>query len=144
MKDIFFEANLNWGQENEGKLTGNDKTSITISGPAEMNGKGVGMSPEDLLVGAVSACYIGTLFKLLQKRRLPVASVSVKAEGVVKDYPEKATFKRVTVYPTIHRGELSKQAEYEKWANKARDNCFIGKAIHEDVGYEVGPIIIEE
>lgn len=134
MKNVFFEANLNWGQDNEGTLTGNDGTSMTISGPAEMNGKGVGMSPEDLLVGAVSACYIGTLFKLLQKRRLPVDSVSVKAEGVVEDYPENATFKRVTVYPTIHGGDASKLADYEKWASKARDNCFIGKAIHEDVG----------
>lgn len=140
MKDIIFQANLNWTGE-EGQLTAND-TTISISEPADMGGEGVGMSPEDLLVSAVATCYIGTFFKLLKKRRLPVDHVSVQAKGEVVNFPEQMEFKRITVYPTVHKGDPSKQEEYDKWASKARDKCFIGKTIHGNVSYEVGPIQI--
>jgi osmotically inducible protein OsmC len=58
MSDLTFEAKLKWrgtGRDGEGKITVSD-TSVSYSSPSGMGGKGKGVSPEDLLVSAVSTC----------------------------------------------------------------------------------------
>lgn len=144
MTDLQFEVFLQWkgtGQEGEGKLTAGDDSFI-YSSPANMGGKGVGMSPEDLLISAVSSCYSGTLFALLEKKGLPVENVSVRAEGHVNDYPLRSHFAQITVHPHIIGGDLDKEIDYIEAASSARDKCFIGKTIQGNVAYEVGDVSI--
>jgi peroxiredoxin-like protein len=142
MTDLKFEVNAHWsgvGVNGEGNLTMGDKT-VLYSSPAEMGGKGIGVSPEDLLIGAVTTCYSGTLFAILTKRRLPVETISVRAEGMVTGYPTQTNFSQLIVHPTIMGGDSSKQEEYEKAATMARDKCFIGKSIAGNIDYQVGKV----
>lgn len=144
MKDVTFDATLNWsgrGKHGEGELSVRDQT-FTYSGPAEMNGKGVGMSPEDFLVAGVSSCYSGTLFGLLSHEQLPVDRVTIQAQGMVTGYPAEASFSQLTVTPTIVGGDTSQQEAYEKAALAARDKCFVGQTIMGNVDYKVGPVHI--
>ena len=55
---------------------------VPYSAPGSMGGKGVGASPETLLISAVTACYSLTLLAYLQKRRLPYREIEVKTEGM--------------------------------------------------------------
>lgn len=145
MADLTFEAKLNWsgtGKDGEGKITLGSE-SISYSSPSDMGGKGIGVSPEDLLVGAVSTCYSGTLFGLLVKKELPVQHVSVKAEGIVTGYPLNTKFSKLIVHPTIIGGDESKLSEYEKAAVRAREKCFIGKSIAGNIEYEVGTVTVK-
>lgn len=142
MSDLKFEVNANWsgiGENGEGNLEMSGK-SVLYSSPAEMGGKGTGVSPEDLLIGAVTTCYSGTLFAILTKRRLPVDDISVRAEGIVTGYPTQTKFNQLTVHPTIIGGDSSKQYEYDKAATIARDKCFIGKSIAGNIDYQVGKV----
>ncbi|WP_404328699.1 OsmC family protein [Mesobacillus maritimus] len=142
MTDLKFEVNATWsgvGVHGEGDLKMADKT-VLYSSPAEMGGKSVGVSPEDLLIGAVTTCYSGTLFAILTKRRLPVENLSVRAEGIVTGFPPQTNFSKLIVYPTIIGGDSSKQDEYEKAATIARDKCFIGKSIAGNIDYQVGKV----
>lgn len=142
MSEIEFEAIVDWngtGQNGEGEMTIGEK-SLRYSSPSDMGGKGIGVSPEDLLVGAVSTCYSGTLFAILVKKGLPVQRVSVRAEGLVTGFPTQTKFSQLMVHPTIVGGENSKQANYEEAAIKARDNCFIGKSISGNIDYKVGSV----
>src|SRR6185312_15027625 len=68
MDDLSFDVELCWSQagaHGAGALQTNDLT-LEISGPASMGGLGVGASPEELLVSAVSSCYAGTFFGVLR------------------------------------------------------------------------------
>lgn len=142
MVNIKFEAELSWngtGKDGEGRIKMN-KESVRYSSPAEMGGKGAGVSPEDLLLGAVSSCYSGTLYSLLAKKKLSVSHISVKAEGIVTGYPAQMKFSRITVYPTIYNGDETRKKEYQEAVEKARNKCFIGKTIAGNVDYEVGSV----
>ena len=76
-----------------------------FSAPSSMGGRGVGTSPEELLVSAVASCYAGTLFHLLAQDGLPAEQVRVRATGVVTDYPGSAArFSQIVVQPTIRGG----------------------------------------
>jgi peroxiredoxin-like protein len=145
MSDLSFDVDLRW-TEIGGKGVGEIQTgdlALEISGPEAMGGRGVGTNPEELLVCAVSSCYIATLFGVLRRSRLPVDSLAVSAGGTVSGFPGRARFARIVVSPTILGGDVARLAEYEAAATKAHDRCFIGRALAPDVAYEVGPVAVE-
>lgn len=142
MADLIFSTELQWqgtGREGEGKIKLGD-FSASYAAPASMGGKGVGTSPEELLIAAVSTCYSGTLFGVLRKNGLLVEKVSVRAEGLVTGYPMQSKFSRLSVFPTIFGGNPDQVADYQRTAEMARDKCFIGKVIAGNVSYEVGDV----
>lgn len=142
MADLRFSTELKWqgtGRDGEGTVT-LSAGAVTYSAPASMGGKGVGTSPEELLIAAVASCYSGTLFGVLKKNGLPVEQVGIRAEGEVTGYPMQAKFARLRVSPAIVGADKLKLAEYESAAVTARDKCFIGKTIAGNVAYEVGDV----
>jgi peroxiredoxin-like protein len=142
MKDLSFDAELSWtqtGRTGIGEVQA-DGLALELSGPKSMGGRGVGTNPEELLVCAVSSCYIATLFAVLRHAELPADSLSVSASGTVTGFPVHTRFAGVEVAPTILGGDVARQAEYEAAAARARDRCFIGHALGSAVGYEVGAV----
>ncbi len=130
------------GKDREGAITANGET-IRYSVPATMGGKGVGMSPETLLLGAVTACYSLTLLYYLQRKRLAVTELAIKTEGIVTGHPQNDRYARIIVNPTVHGGERARLEEYRAAAVEARDNCFIGQTVAAgQVAYEVGTVEI--
>lgn len=145
MSDLIFEIQAKWsgsGEEGEGELTIGEQT-FCYSAPANMGGKGVGVSPEDLLISAVTTCYSGTFYRMLEKFRLPAEHVKIRAEGFVAfGPPTPAKFKRILVHPTVIGGDETRSEDYAKAATTARDHCFIGKSIAGNIDYEVGEVQI--
>jgi peroxiredoxin-like protein len=146
MKDLRFDIDLRWsgsGRDGVGEIRA-DNVSIDLSAPESMGGRGVGTNPEELLVSAVSSCYTATLFGVLRRARLPVASLAVDASGGVTGFPGKARFDRLAVSPTILGGDPSRQDEYEAAAVLAHDRCLIGNTLAPDVTYEVSSVRVQE
>lgn len=143
MTDLKFGCDVRWegcGRDSAGTVsTGGQK--VIDSAPSSMGGRGVGTSPEELLVSAVASCYSGTLFHLLVGDGLPADDVLTHAMGVVSDFPSRsARFARIVVNPTIMGGDSNRRHEYEACARTARNHCFIGQALHEAISYEVGEL----
>jgi organic hydroperoxide reductase OsmC/OhrA len=108
-----------------------------------MGGKGVGASPETLLLSAVTACYSLTLLAYLQKRRLPCSNVEVKTEGVVTGFPQNDKYAKIIVNPAVNGGDSARQKEYQDAAAEAREHCFIGQTVAAGgVAYELGSVTI--
>jgi peroxiredoxin-like protein len=146
MKDLSFDVELRWaqiGRTGVGEIQA-DGLALELSGPKSMGGRGVGTNPEELLVCAVSSCYIATLFAVLRRAKLPADSLAVSASGKVTGFPTDTRFAGVVVRPTILGGDVARQAEYEAAATKARDHCFIGHALAPGVSYEVGAVKVRE
>jgi peroxiredoxin-like protein len=144
--DLSFDVELRWAQTGRtgvGEIQA-DGLTLELSGPKSMGGRGVGTNPEELLVCAVSSCYIGTLFAVLRHAELPVDSLAVSASGTVTGFPTHSRFAGVVVRPTILGGDVARRAEYEAAVRKARDRCFIGHALAPEVSYEVGAVEVRE
>ncbi len=142
MADLQFSTELKWhgtGRDGEGTAA-LSAGAVAYSAPASMGGKGVGTSPEELLIAAVASCYSATLFGVLKKQGLAVEQVEIQAEGEVTGYPMQAKFARLRVSPTIVGADKSMTSEYMSAAAQARDKCFIGKTIAGNVAYEVGNV----
>src|SRR5665213_1157917 len=146
MSDLVFGATVWWtgcGRDGAGGVsTGGQE--FEYSAPLSMGGRGIGTSPEELLVSAVASCYAGTLYHLLARDGLPADQVTVRAAGSVSDYPSRrASFSRIVVHPTFSGADPIREAEYGTCARTAREQCFIGKALRADIRYEVGDVIVQ-
>ena len=146
MADLTYTSQVSWngtGRGGGGVLTTGAQT-VTFSAPANMGGRGIGTSPEELLISAVAACYSGTLVHLLARDRLPAEGVEVRVAAVVTDHPgERARFSQITVSPTILAGEPARMREYTVTARIAREHCFIGQALRSEIRYEVGDVALK-
>ena len=143
--DLTFAVQATWagvGIQGEGELKVGEHR-FSYSAPATMGGKGIGASPENLLLAAVSACYSGTFMRLLKRKHLPGDSLVIHAEGVVEGYPENAKYARITVNPIIQGGDAEHIQDYEDAAQMARDRCFIGRTLRDYLTYSVGTVQIE-
>jgi len=140
---FFIEATTSGsGKDREGVISV-DGQEVRYSAPASMGGKGVGVSPETLLISAVTACYSLTLLAYLQKRRLLYARVVIKTEGIVTGFPQDDAYAKIIVNPIIQGGNSSQQQEYQDAAVEARDHCFIGQTVAAGgVDYEVGAVTV--
>jgi|GEM_PF-861664 len=142
MTDLHYEVQARWsgtGRQGSGSMMIGEQT-FEYSAPADMGGQGIGYSPEDLLIGAVTSCYSGTLYGVLVRQKLAVKRVGVRAEGHITGYPTETKFARLIVHPTIYGGDEALTAAYADAAAAARDRCFIGKTIAGNVAYEVGEV----
>ena len=141
-EDIDFMIHSSWsgtGRSGIGTIYSGSQ-SITYSAPASMGGQGAGTSPEELLIAAVSACYSGTLARILQQRELRATRVDIKAQGMVTGYPSETHFSRIVVHPTIAGGDASRLDEYAAAAEAAHRRCFIGGTLADSVEYSVGDV----
>jgi peroxiredoxin-like protein len=145
MADLSFDVELRWsgiGRDGAGEIQA-DGLALELSGPKSMGGRGVGTSPEELLVSAVASCYTATLFAVLRRVRLPVDSVAVTASGTVTGFPRETRFASIRVSPTILGGAVERQEEYEASAIFARERCFIGHTLAPEVDYEIGAVTVQ-
>lgn len=146
MSDLSFNVTLAWkgtGRLGEGTAQLAESCSVIYSAPESMGGQGVGTSPEEFLIAAVSSCYSATLFGLLRKEGLAVDEVKIRAEGMVTGYPLQAKFSHLTVHPTILGGNPEQEEDYGNVAQRAREKCFIGKTIAGNVEYQVGEVLVQ-
>ncbi len=143
--DLVFHVNAEWagvGKEGEGSMQIGDQR-LPYSAPANMGGKGVGASPEELLLSAVTACYSGTLMRVLDQLHLPGDSIVIHTDGIVEGFPATAKFSHITVHPTIKGGDPMRQGEYENAVQTARDRCFIGRTVRDYLNYSVGHVTVD-
>ena len=131
------------GKDREGVITV-DGAEVRFSAPGCMGGKGVGASPETLLISAVTACYSLTLLAWLQKRRLPYRDIAVKTEGIVTGFPQHDTYAKIIVNPVIRGASSAQVQEYRDAAAEAREHCFIGQTVAAGgVVYQLGTVTLE-
>ncbi len=143
--DLTFAVQAKWagvGIQGEGELEVGEH-HFSYSAPATMGGKGIGASPENLLLAAVSACYSGTFMRILKQNHLPGDSLVIQTDGVVEGYPDNAKFVRITVNPTIQGGDAERIQDYQDAAQMARDRCFIDRTVRDYLTYSVGKVRVE-
>lgn len=134
-----FKMDLKWGDGRNGSgVLQADKLKSEISIPQEMGGLGIGTNPDEMLLGAAATCYLITLATLLENSKIPVASLSMQAEGIVNVTKGVFTYEKILHKPYVL---LDSPTEREKErvmriAKKAEQTCMISKALKGNVTIE--------
>ena len=129
--------------EKEGLLANGDVSfSAPFSGAPSLGGKTGVTNPEELLLGAILACFVQTWAIFLAKLKLPVAHPRV--DGVLElDKDPAGGYRVVSVSLSAHvPGDLlaSRAEEVGKSLALAEKYCIVSKAVHgEGLSFTVTP-----
>lgn len=138
MTEIFrfaLEGHWHGGRLGSGKVTAGALSS-SVSIPAEMGGPGIGTNPDELLLAAAANCYLITLASILENRKLPVRSLSLRSEGTVERDGGRLTYKRIVHRPLIElEGTPSDDVRTTALlgAERAEKACMISQAVRGNV-----------
>jgi len=137
-----FTASLHWegGRDGAGQLqTAALRTAISVR--AALSGPGQGTSPEELLLGAAAGCYAITLAGLLQRMRIPVASLHLLSEATVEAGGTLRVV-RIVHRPRVTLGPGADVARARSAPALAEEHCMISRAIRGNVEVAVEPELI--
>jgi len=139
-----FQLQAEWqgGRLGTGELKA-DGFQSAISIPGELGGPGIGTNPEELLTGAAMNCYIITLAAILEKREIPVKSLTLRSEGIVTVEGGNQVFSQIIHRPTVviaaNDEKMLEQAV--RATHRAEQICMISKALHGNVDISVEPTV---
>ncbi|OYD07299.1 SACOL1771 family peroxiredoxin [Paludifilum halophilum] len=136
--EFHLTAEWNGGRNGEGKISaGHLNTQISI--PEEMDGPGIGTNPDEMLIGAAATCYIITLAAMIERKGIPLSSLSLKTVGGVRE-DRGLKFESITHKPVVvlDAAATEEQVKYvEGAAERAEQTCMISNALRGNVRLEV-------
>ncbi|MFC4075950.1 SACOL1771 family peroxiredoxin [Salinithrix halophila] len=139
-------ADWNGGRNGEGTITaGNLQTKISI--PSEMKGPGIGTNPDEMLIGAAATCYLITLAAMLERKSIPVVSLTLETVGVVSVNKNGLQFESVTHYPHVVLGAeatAKHRKDAESFTEAAEKSCMISNALRGNVDLSVQATVNRE
>ena len=102
---------------------------VPIGGAKSLGGCGSGANPEELLLGAIAACFINTWAIFLKKLNVPYAEPSIRVSGDLGNDPAGGyKLLRATIFARVPAPLLAEQrAPIQKTLSLAEKYCIISK-----------------
>jgi len=111
-------------------LSSGDKPAIPGSADRVFRGDRARWNPEELLVGALSACHQLTYLHLCADAGIVVTSYEDHAQGVMREGPDGGgSFVRVTLRPVVTLAPGADRARAQALHAIAHEKCFIGTSV---------------
>ncbi|KTC76536.1 OsmC family protein [Legionella brunensis] len=114
--------------------------NIQASNPKEYFGKSELPNPEELLVSALSGCYMQTFLAVACKSGYLIDSYIDEAIGITnKNEQRKISVTEIKLHPKIKFGgaKLPDDNALNKMREKAHEHCFISNSINSHVNIEI-------
>lgn len=137
VKTLRFPVQAHWFGGRLIRLGARDKPPLRIATPPEFKHGIAGIwSPEELLVGAVAACYELTLAAIAERRRIRLHTLEVGASGHVERLPDGYGFTVVELDVELTT-DPGRELEAEETARLAKEHCIVGRALEVPVHVRV-------
>jgi osmotically inducible protein OsmC len=136
-----FAISVSWDPSvKEGRLANADGSfALVHTGAPALDGKGGTANPEELLLAAVSACFVQTWAIFVEKLKLPIAAPRLDATCQMEKDPAggyKVT--RIDLSPHVPAALLEgRKADVEKTLSLAEKYCIVSKAVKSSVALTV-------
>ncbi len=129
-----------YGRDHE--ITGPLKaTTLAGSSDPHFRGDGTRYNPEDLLVGALSACHLLSYLHLCAVNQIVVTAYEDNATGTMAENPDgSGEFKEVMLRPRVTITPESNTAKAMELHEEAGNLCFIARSVNFPVRHE--PVIV--
>lgn len=134
-----YRAQLSAGANGYGRLAGANLPVLDTASPVEFGGPGDAWSPEQLLLGAVEACFLFTLRAVAQASRLDVIGVDIDTTGTVERQDRVTRFTAIALHPVIRVPAGTDRERVLKVVAKTEANCLVTASLSTPV--EVTPEI---
>lgn len=125
-----YRSRLKWTGGRKGRLDfGEGKPPLEVATPVEFRGHPGIISPEDMLLGAVSACTMTTFLALAEREELELASYEDEAWGVISHDGEAYRYTEGKVRISLGVLREEDRAKAEELVQKAHRLCFIANSV---------------
>ena len=114
-----YQNELEWSGELKGVFSpGNGKVDIKVAVPPEFGGHEGFVSPEDMFVGSMNACFMTTFLVFAKKTGIDLVSYKSSTVGHLEKVDGKNVFTKIVVRPQIKanasRDEIMAVVEHVK------------------------------
>ncbi len=113
-----------------------DDQVVPLSAAPEFGGDPARVNPEEMLIGAVSACQALTYLFLAARKGIHVVSYEDRAQGTLALVDGKMRMSEIVLHPVIGLEAGSDVALAETLVEKAHDGCFIANSLNAPVKIE--------
>jgi peroxiredoxin-like protein len=104
--------------------------------PVEFDGPGDAWSPEQLLLAAVSSCYVMTFRAIAKASRLEFVALGIEAEGIVDRPDGRTRFTEITLRPRIALPAGADAVRARRALEKAEHACLVSASLATPVTLE--------
>jgi organic hydroperoxide reductase OsmC/OhrA len=132
----FYEAEAEWLDGKQFKLTSGTLPAIAGGAPPEFHGKEDNWSPEHLFVASMNSCYALTLLAIAELSKIPIASLSSIARGKLEKMPAGYQITEIIVKPRVVIASAGDLTRMPRILDKAKENCFISNSIKSTIKIE--------
>lgn len=138
-----FQVSASWDFSAKKGLLETPDGSIRMAhaGAASLGGTAGIANPEELLVAAVSACFVQTWAIFIEKLKLPIEKALLDAGCVVEKEPAGGfRVTSIALEPRVPAALLeSRRADVEKTLSLAEKYCIVSKAVKSGLALTVTP-----
>jgi peroxiredoxin-like protein len=134
---FYYETEIDWRAEKEGKLSGPGLPSLTVGAPPEFKGSAGQWTPEHLLVASVNTCFMLTFLAIAENSKIPLLSFSSTAKGKLEKV-EGAGYQitEIVIKPIVVIESAQDLVRAPRILEKAKENCFVTNSIKSTVKVE--------
>lgn len=128
-----FHASAVWNGDGTGRgeMRPGDNTGIAIAGSRELGGSGGATNPEELLLGALAACFVNTWAIFIKKLQISYEQPAIRVSGTLgKDPAGGFHMTGAIVHARVPQPLLSSElTKIEKSLSLAEKYCIISRAV---------------
>jgi peroxiredoxin-like protein len=108
--------------------------------PLEFDGPGDAWSPEQLLLGAVEACFVLTFRAIARASKIEFTSLAVEAEGIVDLENGRTRFTEIVLRPRVTLPAGEDPVRVRRALEKAERGCLVSASLGTPVRVEPEPV----
>lgn len=129
-KSFEYRSRLKWTAERKGVLEfGEDKPPLEVATPVEFRGHPGIITPEDMLLGAISACTMTTFLSLAEREKLAFTSYRDESWGVIGYDGQVYRYMEGKINVSLTLQNEEDRAKTEEILEKSHRSCFISNSL---------------
>jgi osmotically inducible protein OsmC len=130
--EMLFEASAVWTGDATGSgelRVADGAVGVPIAGSRELGGSGGAANPEELLLGAIAACFVNTWAIFVKKLQISYTNPAIRVSGTLEKDPAGGfRMTRAVVHARVPRKVLAAdRSKIEKSLELAERYCIISK-----------------
>jgi peroxiredoxin-like protein len=131
-----YEVRIAGGPGGRAALASPGVPDLATAAPADFGGPGDAWSPEQLLVGAVEACFLLTFRAIAQASRIQFTSLTVDGEGIVDRADGGMRFTEIVLRPRLVIPAGADPIKMRRALEKAEKSCLVSASLSTPIRLE--------
>lgn len=134
-----YEVKITAGPVGHATLSSAGVPDLDTAPPIEFDGPGDAWTPEQLLLGAVEACFLLTFRAIAKASKIEFTSLAVDAEGIVDRQDGGMRFTEIVLRPRVTLPAGEDTVRVRRALEKAERTCLVSASLKTPIRLEPEP-----